>query len=119
QQAITGVLFAVVLVNLFPSALAASLLKRLAARRAVMTGPVVQLALAAAIMLSPVFGPYAFAGSVLAAVMVFTHTFALGLLSRVDTSGRALAATPAMLMVGSAIGPFLGGTLITLSGYEA
>lgn len=119
QQAINGVLIAIGLVNLFPAALAALLEKRLAARRVVLTGPVVQLALAATIMLSPVFGPYAVAGSVLAAVMVFTHTFAFGLLSRLDTSGRALAATPAMLMVGSAIGPFLGGTLITLSGYEA
>src|SRR5690606_4165907 len=70
-------------------------------------------------MLSPAFGPYAFAASLLAAVMIFTHTFAFGLLARLDTSGRALAATPAMLMIGSAIGPFLGGTLITLSGYES
>ncbi len=119
QQAINGVLIAIGFVNLLPAALAALLEKRLAARRVVLIGPLVQVALAATIMLSPAFGPYAFAGSVLAAVMVFTHTFAFGLLARIDTSGRALAATPAMLMVGSAIGPFLGGTLITLFGYEA
>lgn len=119
QEAINGVLIALGLVNLLPAALAALLEKRLAARRVVLIGPVVQLAFAATIMLSPAFGPYAFAGSLLAAVMVFTHTFAFGLLARLDTSGRALAGTPAMLMIGSAIGPFLGGTLITLSGYEA
>ncbi len=119
QQAINGVLIALGLVNLLPAALAALLEKRLAARRVVLIGPVVQCALAATIMLSPAFGPYAFAASILAAVMIFTHTFAFGLLARLDTSGRALAATPAMLMIGSAIGPFLGGTLITLSGYES
>ncbi len=119
QQAINGVLIALGLVNLLPAALAALLQKRLAARRVLLAGPIVQAALAATIMLSPAFGPFAFAASLLAAVMVFTHTFAFGLLARLDPSGRALAATPAMLMTGSAIGPFLGGTLITSSGYAA
>jgi predicted MFS family arabinose efflux permease len=82
-----------------------------------LVGPVVQLALAAIIVISPAFWPYAIAGSLLAAVMIFTHTFAFGLLARVDESGRTLAGTPAMLMVGSAIGPFLGGTLVKGWGY--
>jgi hypothetical protein len=47
------------------------------------------------------------AASVFAAVMIFTHTFAFGLLARLDLSGRAMAATPAMLMIGAAIGPIL------------
>ena len=51
--------------------------------------------------------------------MIFTHTFAFGLLARLDSSGRALSATPAMLMIGSAIGPFLGGTLATVFGYPS
>jgi hypothetical protein len=51
--------------------------------------------------------------------MVFTHTFAFGLLARLDASGRAVAATPAMLMTGAAIGPILGGTLIKMSGYTS
>lgn len=119
QQAINGVLIALGLVNLLPAVLAAVLEKRLAARKVLLIGPLVQVALAATIMLSPVFGPYAFAAALLAAVMIFTHTFAFGLLARLDDSGRALAATPAMLMLGSAIGPFLGGTLVTTSGYEA
>ena len=50
-------------------------------------------------------------------MMIFTHTFAFGLIARPDPSGRALAATPAMLMVGSAIGPILGGTLVKFQGY--
>jgi hypothetical protein len=49
--------------------------------------------------------------------MIFTHTFGFGLLARLDPSGRALAATPAMLMFGAAIGPILGGTLVKAFGY--
>jgi len=117
QGAINGVLIALGLVNLLPALLAALLQKRFSARKVLLVGPVVQAALAATIMLSPVFGPYAVAAALFAAVMIFTHTFAFGLLARLDASGRALAATPAMLMTGSAIGPFLGGTLVTLFGY--
>lgn len=119
RQAINGVLIALGLVNLLPAALAALLQKRLSPRKVLLAGPVLQVALAATIMVSPVFGPYAVAASLFAAVMIFTHTFAFGLLARLDASGRALAATPAMLMIGSAIGPFLGGTLVKASGYEA
>ena len=119
QAAINGVLIALGLVNLLPAALAALLQKRLAPRKVLLVGPVVQVALAAIIMMSPAFGPYAFAAAFFAAVMIFTHTFAFGLLARLDVSGRALTGTPAMLMVGSAVGPFLGGTLVTAFGYES
>ena len=51
--------------------------------------------------------------------MIFTHTFAFGVLSRLDRSARALAGTPAMLMVGAAIGPILGGLLVQSFGYPA
>jgi predicted MFS family arabinose efflux permease len=119
QAAINGVLIALGLVNLLPAALAALLQKRLAARRVLLAGPVIQLALATAVMVSPAFGPYAFGAAFFAAVMIFTHTFAFGLLARLDESGRALTGTPAMLMIGSAVGPFLGGTLVNAFGYES
>jgi predicted MFS family arabinose efflux permease len=119
RSSINGVLIALGLVNLLPAALAALLQKRLSARRVLLAGPLVQLALAAAIVLSPIFGAYAFGAAFLAAVMIFTHTFAFGLLAKLDTSGRTLTGTPAMLMVGSAIGPLLGGTIVNMFGYEA
>ncbi len=118
RAAINGVLIALGLVNLLPAALAALLQNRIAPRKVLLAGPVVQLAMATLIMVSPAFGPYAFGAAFLAAVMIFTHTFAFGLLARLDDSGRALTGTPAMLMVGSAIGPFLGGTLVNSFGYE-
>ncbi len=119
QGSINGVLIALGLVNLLPAALAALLQKRLGARTVLLVGPVIQLALGATIMTSRLFEPYAFAAALFAAVMIFTHTFAFGLLARLDSSGRALTGTPAMLMIGSAVGPFLGGTLVNAFGYES
>lgn len=116
-EAVTGVLIALGLVNLFPAALAAVLEKRWSARAVLMAGPALQALLVVVIMNSPVFGPYAAAAAVFAAVMIFTHTFAFGALARLDPTGRALAATPAMLMFGAAIGPILGGTLVKSWGY--
>lgn len=115
--AVTGVLVALSLVNLFPAALAALLEKRWSARAVLLAGPVLQALLVALIMQSTVFAPYAAAASVFAAVMIFTHTFGFGLLARLEPSGRALAATPAMMMTGAAIGPILGGTLVKAFGY--
>jgi predicted MFS family arabinose efflux permease len=116
-QAVTGVLIALGVVNLFPAVLAAVLEKRWAARSVLLAGPALQALLVVVIMNSTVFGPYAAAAAVFAAVMIFTHTFAFGVLARLDPSGRALAATPAMLMFGAAIGPILGGTLVKAWGY--
>ena len=116
-EAITGVLVALGVVNLFPAVLAAALEKRLPLRAVLALGPLVQAGLAFTIMNATAFAPYAAASAVFAAVMIFTHTFAFGALARLDPSGRALAATPAMLMVGAAIGPILGGALVQSLGY--
>lgn len=114
---ITGVLVVLGMVNLLPAALAAMLERRWNARHVLVAGPVVQALLAMVIMGVPSFYAYAGAASVFAAVMIFTHTFAFGLMARLEPSGRAMAATPAMLMVGAAIGPVLGGTLVKSAGY--
>jgi predicted MFS family arabinose efflux permease len=118
-NAVTGVLIALGFVNLLPAPLAALLEKRLPARTVLMAGPLVQALLVVVIMSSVHFAPYAAAASVFAAVMIFTHTFAFGLMARLDRSGRAMAATPAMLMTGAAIGPILGGTLVQGWGYAS
>jgi len=86
-------------------------------RHVLLVGPVIQALLAATIMNAPGFYAFAGAASVFVAVMIFTHTFAFGLMARLEPSGRAMAATPAMLMVGAAIGPVLGGTLVKTAGY--
>lgn len=118
-QAVNGVLVALGLVNLLPAGLAALLQRRWPAERVVLGGPVAQALLVLVMTQSQQFAPYAAAASVFAAVMIFTHTFAFGLLARLDPSGRALAATPAMMMAGAALGPVLGGTLVKWAGYES
>lgn len=115
--AVTSVLVALGIVNLFPAPLAALLEKRWSARSVMLAGPALQALLVAVIMSSGVFAPYAVAASVFAAVMIFTHTFAFGLMARLEPTGRVLAATPAMMMTGAAIGPILGGTLVKAFGY--
>jgi predicted MFS family arabinose efflux permease len=118
-QAIHGVLVAMGLVALAPPVLAALLERRLAARTVMLVGPVLQALLCLVIMNVSAFMPYAVAVCLFAPVLIFTHVFAFGLLARLDPSGRAMAATPAMVMVGAAIGPFLGGTLVKNFGYGA
>ena len=113
----TGVQTCALPIYLFPAALAALLEKRWSARAVLLIGPVLQALLVALITQSTTFAPYAGAASVFAAVMIFTHTFGFGLLARLEPSGRALAATPAMMMTGAAIGPILGGTLVKSLGY--
>ncbi|MFN3986761.1 MAG: MFS transporter [Rhodocyclaceae bacterium] len=118
-DAVTGVLIALGVVNLFPAALAALFERCVSLRNVVLAGPLLQGLLALTIAQSEAFAPYAAAAAFYAAVMIFTHTFAFGLIARLDRSGRVLAATPAMLMAGAAIGPILGGTLVKLSGYAS
>ncbi|AQT53733.1 MULTISPECIES: MFS transporter [Burkholderia cepacia complex] len=116
-SAVIATLIALGFVNLFPAPVAGLLETRVPGRKVVQAGPVVQAVLALVITQSAAFAPYAAATSVFAAVMIFTHTFAFGMLARIDRTGRAVAATPAMLMTGAAIGPVLGGTLVKQFGY--
>jgi predicted MFS family arabinose efflux permease len=115
--AVTATLIALGFVNLFPAPVAGLLETRFRGRAVVQAGPIVQAVLAVIITHSVTFAPYAAATSVFAAVMIFTHTFAFGMLARIDRTGRAVAATPAMLMTGAAMGPVLGGTLVKQAGY--
>jgi predicted MFS family arabinose efflux permease len=117
REAVTGVLIALGFVNLFPAPLAAFLEKRVSPYAVLLAGPVCQALIALAISLSSGFFLYAAPALFFAAVMIFTHTFAFGVLAKLDPTARALAATPAMLMIGSAIGPILGGALVQGFGY--
>lgn len=119
QSNVHGLLVVLGVINLLPALLAALLERRLPARGVLLAGPLLQAVIGFTISTSETFMPYAVATSLLVGVMIFTHTFAFGLLARLDTSGRAVAATPAMIMTGAAIGPILGGTLVKGWGYPA
>jgi MFS family permease len=118
QDRVNGLLVAVGLVNLLPAAVAALLQRRLNPVRVALAAAPLQAALALTVTLSSGFLPYALAGAVYPAVLIFTHTFLFGLIARLDPSGRALASTPAMMMTGSAIGPALAGSVAMHAGFE-
>jgi predicted MFS family arabinose efflux permease len=118
QERVNGLLVVCGLVNLLPAAVAGLLQKRLNPVRVALVAAPLQAALALVVTLSPDFLPYALAGSVYPAVLIFMHTFLFGLIARLDPSGRALASTPAMMMTGSAIGPALAGAVAMRAGFE-
>jgi predicted MFS family arabinose efflux permease len=117
QDHVNLVLAIVGIVNLFPAALAGLLQRRLAPLTVAIAAPVVQSMLAIAITSSTAFPPYAAAASVFAFVMIFAHTFLFGLIARLDPTGRATASMPAVLMIGSALGPALAGTVSQRLGF--
>ncbi len=118
-QQVGLVLLALGIVNLFPSPAAVVLERRLPTRAVLLAAPLMQAMLAATLFMSATYLPYAIAASMFVAVILFAHPFGFGLLARLDPSGRILAATPAMMMTGAALGPVLGGTLVKLYGYPA
>ncbi|PPC77966.1 MFS transporter [Pokkaliibacter plantistimulans] len=115
---ITAIFIVMGMINLLPAAIAGVLEHRLDAGKVIAFGPLVQLALALLITQGTALTAYGLGALLFAAAMIFTHTFAFGVLARLDPSGRVVMSTPAMLMCGSAIGPILGGTLLKTIGYS-
>lgn len=106
-------------VNLVPGPLAALLQKRLSPLSVGIVGPLCQGLLALTLSNSTSFLPYALATAVYVSAVIFSHTFLFGLLSRLDPSGRAVSATPAMTMIGSCLGPAFAGFIVAGVGYQA
>ena len=111
------VLVSIGFANLLPSPLAALLEKRLRPERAIVGGTLFHMVLVLLVTQVPRLEVYAPMAAILTTPLLFINTFLFGLVARLDPSGRAVAATPAMLMIGSAVGPALGGTLLVASGY--
>ena len=63
------------------------------------------------------FAVFAFAICLPVVCLQFGHTFIFGLTARLDPSSRLAALTPAMLNLGNAVGPAVGGAFIGLMGY--
>jgi predicted MFS family arabinose efflux permease len=106
-------------VTLFPAPLAGLLEKRLKATTVISVVPVMQAVFAMIVTHTGSYSWFVASGALMAFTILFTHTYAFGLLARLDPTGRAVAGTPAMLMVGAAIAPFLGGTLVRFIGFSA
>lgn len=83
------------------------------------TVPVMQAVFVLVVTHTTKYVMFAAAIALMALTIIPTHTFAFGLPARLDPTGRAVAGTPAMLMVGAAVAPFLGGTLVKFIGFAA
>jgi hypothetical protein len=106
------------LVPLLAPIAAAVLQKRMTPIWVVVCGMLFHGVLSITLSNSSTFAPYAVAYALLTATVVFTHTFAFGLLAQLEPSGRINALTPTMMMTGSAAGPFLGGTIAQFAGFS-
>jgi predicted MFS family arabinose efflux permease len=119
-DSVLAVLIALGFVNfVLPSPLAAFLQTRVSATKVTQIGPIVQILLAIGVTSVAIFPVWAAASAVFVSVQIFTHNFAFGRLASLDPTGRAVAATPAMLMVGAAFGPIVGGALGENFGFAA
>ncbi|SAL59330.1 major facilitator transporter [Caballeronia arvi] len=107
------------IVTLFPAPLAGLLENRIKATTVISIAPIMQAVFAMIVTHTWTYSLFAASGALMAFTILFTHTYAFGLLARLDTTGRAVAATPAMLMVGAAIAPFFSGTLVKFIGFGA
>lgn len=116
-DAVQNVLIVTGFINLLPGILAAVLQKKFEPVNVGIAGPILQAGFALSLTAATTYAFFAVPASLYVALVIFTHTFMFGLLSRVDASGRAVAATPAMMMVGSAAGPALGGFIVAGVGY--
>lgn len=107
------------IVTIFPAPLAALLEKRLSVTAIIAFGPIFQGIFSLLTTHTHEYIVFALAGPFMAFTILFVHTFAFGLLARLDPTGRAVAGTPAMLMVGAAVAPFISGTLVKFISFEA
>lgn len=115
---VAGVLMAIGFCNLLPTPLAALLERRVRPESAILFGVALHIAIITAVTQLPSINSYVVGVALVTTPMLFVHTFLFGLLARLDPSGRAVAATPAMVMIGSTIGPVFGGTLVMSVGYR-
>lgn len=106
-------------IKLFPAAIAGLLEKRLSAKGVMLVMPLVQAVTIGLIFAVPSFWVYAVAGPLFIGTLLFTHIFAFGLLSRIEPTGRAMAAEPSLMLLGAGLGPLIGGTLVKMSGYPS
>lgn len=117
EDAVQGVLVLMGFINLAPGILAALLQQKLSPLAVGLVGLILQAVMALSMTTASTFVFYAAPAALYVSLVIFSHTFLFGLLSKVDRSGRAVAATPAMMMSGSAMGPILGGGVVALVGY--
>ncbi|WP_321949307.1 MFS transporter [Paraburkholderia sp. J10-1] len=118
QEHIVLLLMLVGVANVITSVIAALSERRFNPRTVLFLGPVCQGGFAAIVTLGASIPAYFGAAVLFVSCLVMAHTFVFGIIAKLDCSGRAVAATPAMMMIGSALGPILAGTLVKVVGFS-
>ncbi|MEM1190443.1 MAG: MFS transporter [Pseudomonadota bacterium] len=116
---VASVLLVTAVLNLAPGLVAMALQNRLAPPTVMLLGPSLQIGFALLMVSVGTFPAYFIAVAIYPCLIVFTHVFAFGFFAQREPSGRAVAATPAMNMLGSAVGPILGGVIVQQFGYQS
>ncbi|MFB9126083.1 hypothetical protein ACFFYR_24100 [Paraburkholderia dipogonis] len=106
-------------VSMFSGALAVYLEGRVSIRLVLFLLPVVFAAMVSLMLTASKLAMYRIGMTTIPASMIFMQIFVFGALSKLDRSGRSLAAFPATIMLGTALGPVIGGTLVKSFGYGA
>jgi predicted MFS family arabinose efflux permease len=116
---VSTVLTVMAVTKLFPAALAGLLENRVQVKHVLIGAPIVQALACTAIFAVPNVTVYAVAAPIFITTLLFAQVFAFGVISRLEPTGRATALSPSIMMVGSGVGPFLGGSLIKAFGYPS
>lgn len=118
-EMVAGVFIVGGFINFTAPAIAGFLEKKIRASQAAIGALVAHGILTYAAMNASSYPIFAVAAASFVFFIIFGHTFMFGLISRLDPTGRASSSTPAMLMIGSAIGPVAGGTIVKAMGYPS
>lgn len=106
-------------VTMFAGVLAVYLEGRVAIRVVLFLLPVIFASMVSLMLSASKLAMYRIGMATIPASMIIMQVFVFGALSRFDRSGRSLAAFPATIMLGTAVGPVIGGTLVKAFGYGA
>lgn len=119
EEAVQLALISMAFLAILPPVLAGVLQHRIAALKMAMCMCFTQAAVGVWLMTATSYPWYFGALLLMPFSFAIANTFIFGLLARTETTGRATAATPVIVMGGSAIGPFLGGVIVQIAGFAA
>lgn len=119
QEAVQLALISMALLAIVPPLIAGLLQHWISPLSMAMLMCFVQASVGMTLMSATSYGWYFAALLLMPFAFAIANTFIFGLLSRIETTGRATAATPVIVMGGSAIGPFVGGIIVQMFGFTA
>lgn len=116
---VSTVLSIMAFTKLFPAAVAGFLENKLSFKAVLFSAPIVQALACTLIFAVPSLYIYAISAPIFITTLLFAQVFAFGYIATLDPSGRASALSPSIMLMGSGLGPVLGGSVVKVFGYPA